>query len=133
MPTDQMQFEATTHEVRVEVRPVYLSEPSNPAAGHYVFTYHVRISNLSSRPVQLKARHWLITDAYGGTERVDGPGVVGQQPWLKPGETFEYSSFCPLTTPTGSMQGTYSMEDKQGRAFDVAIPIFILSEPNHYH
>ena len=126
-------FAATTEGIRVEVKPAYVRDQSNPAQGYYFFSYRVRIVNEGDRPVQLMSRHWVITDAYGKVEEVMGPGVVGQQPRLKPGEAFEYSSFCPLATPTGSMQGTYLMVDPKGAELEVEIPKFILTEPNHYH
>ncbi|MBX3021964.1 MAG: Co2+/Mg2+ efflux protein ApaG [Bdellovibrionales bacterium] len=126
-------FQATTHNIRIEVQPAYLSEQSNPAQNYFYFSYRVRIVNEGSRRVQLLSRHWIITDAYGKVEEVTGAGVVGKQPTLKPGESFEYSSFCPLATPTGSMTGTYLMIDAQGEQLEVEIPKFILTEPNHYH
>lgn len=126
-------FEAVTQNIRVEVRPAYVHGQSDPANGYYFFSYHVRIHNEGDRPIQLISRHWIITDADGGVEEVRGPGVVGLQPTLGPGEMFEYSSFCPLATPTGRMQGTYQMVDSRGQNIDVTIPAFILSEPNHYH
>lgn len=126
-------FEATTHGIRIEVLPAYVEDQSDPAQSYYFFSYRVRIQNTSGRRVQLLSRHWIITDAYGKTEEVEGPGVVGQQPTLNPGETFEYSSFCPLATPTGSMAGSYTMVDAKGEQLEVEIPKFILTEPNHYH
>lgn len=126
-------FQATTHGIRIEVEPSYVQEQSNPVQSHYFFAYKVRIINEGSKRVQLMSRHWVITDAYGQVEEVVGPGVIGQQPTLEPGKSFEYSSFCPLTTPTGSMQGSYTMVDQKGERLEVKIPLFILSEPNHYH
>jgi ApaG protein len=120
-------FEAVTLNVRVQVEPSYVRDESDPKQEYYFFAYKVRIRNESEQQIQLMSRHWVIKDAYGNTEEVRGPGVVGLQPKLGPGEHFEYSSFCPLNTPTGSMQGTYQMVS------DVEIPMFILSEPNHYH
>ncbi|NJL24756.1 MAG: Co2+/Mg2+ efflux protein ApaG [Calothrix sp. SM1_5_4] len=126
-------FEATTHNIRVEVEPAYEPDQSDPRNNRFFFSYRVRISNRRDKPVQLLSRRWVITDAYGKTEEVSGPGVVGVQPKLKPGETFEYSSFCPLPTPGGSMKGTYIMVDDQGAPLEIQIPLFTLSEPNQYH
>lgn len=126
-------FQATTHDIRIEVEPAYIDEQSNPAQNYYFFSYKVRIHNQSAREVQLVSRHWIIADAFGKTEEVEGPGVIGKQPLIQPGDFFEYSSFCPLATPTGSMKGTYQMIDGSGTQFDVEIPKFFLSEPRHYH
>lgn len=126
-------FESITSDIRVEVHPAYVREQSNPSQDHYFFSYTVRIHNQSDRQVQLLARHWLIMDAYGEVQEVRGPGVVGLQPTLRPGEIFEYSSFCPLPTPTGSMRGTYFMVDTKGEQLEIEIPQFLLSEPDHYH
>jgi len=126
-------YQATTQDIKIEVEPSYVPEQSDPARSHYFFSYKVRISNHGSDTVQLVSRHWIITDGFGQTEEVIGPGVVGQTPTLKPGDAFEYSSFCPLHTPTGSMQGTYVMQGTKGGEFSVTIPMFILCEPNHYH
>ncbi len=128
-----MEFEATTNDIRIEVQPSYEREQSNPMQNYYFFSYRVRISNMADRPLKLMSRHWVITDAFGKVEEVMGPGVIGQQPLLKPGEVFEYSSFCPLSTPTGSMKGTYIMVGPKGEQVEVTIPAFVLSEPNHYH
>ncbi len=126
-------FEATTQKIKVEVLPAYVEQESDPSQDYYFFSYRIRIYNQSDLDVQLLARHWLIKDAFGKTEEVRGPGVVGVQPKLKPGEMFEYSSFCPLPTPTGSMRGTYLMVTAKGEQIDVEIPTFLLSEPTHYH
>ena len=126
-------FAAVTRKILVEVRPAYVVERSDPSQDYYFFAYHVRITNQGDSRVQLLARHWLIKDGFGKIEEVRGPGVVGLQPKLKPGEVFEYSSFCPLPTPTGSMRGTYMMVDDKGEQIDVEIPQFLLAEPSHYH
>lgn len=126
-------FEAVTQKIRVQVEPSYVRDESDPAQEYYIFAYRVRIINESDRPFQLLTRHWVIKDGYGNVEEVKGPGVVGLQPTLQPGQHFEYSSFCPLNTPTGSMQGTYQMVTDKGEKFDVKIPLFILAEPSHYH
>lgn len=119
--------EATTRGITVTVRCRYLKERSEP--GRWLFTYRIRIANGGDEVVQLTTRHWVITDANGRVEEVRGPGVVGQQPVLQPGESFEYSSFCPLATPFGTMEGSYRMVTAEGEAFDVAIAQFTLSEP----
>lgn len=126
-------YEALTQNIRVRVEPQYIEEQSDPRRNHFFFAYTVRISNESQTTIQLMARHWVIKDGFGQTEEVEGDGVVGQQPTLQPGESFEYSSFCPLATPTGSMHGTYLMKLENGGSLRVEIPMFILAEPNHYH
>jgi ApaG protein len=118
-----------TRGVRVEVKSAYLPERSSPRDGHYFFTYRVRISNEGPEAVQLVSREWIITDAEGEVERVRGPGVVGEQPVLGPGESFEYSSFCPLRTRIGSMHGSYQMVTASGESFDAAIAPFSLAVP----
>jgi len=125
MPTS----EAVTHGVRVEVESTYLSERSDPTANLWFFAYRIRISNEGNDTVKLLSRHWIITDGDGGTEEVRGPGVVGEQPTLKPGESFEYTSGCPLGMPFGTMHGTYQMATAQGGSFDVEIAAFALSQP----
>jgi ApaG protein len=121
--------DATTRGVRVQVRSAYIPERSAPQQGHYFFAYFVRISNVGSETVQLVTRKWVVTDADGNVERVQGPGVVGEQPVLEPGESFEYSSFCPLPTPIGSMQGSYQMVWADGGRFDASIAPFSLAVP----
>jgi len=121
--------EACSHGIRVQVRSQFVPERSDPSRGHYFFAYRIRIQNESERQVQLISRHWLITDAHGRTEEVQGPGVVGEQPTLAPGQAFEYSSACPLATPFGSMRGSYQMLDAQGEEFEAEIAPFRLAEP----
>ena len=121
--------EACSHGIRVQVRSQFVPERSDPSRGHYFFAYRIRIQNESERQVQLISRHWLITDAHGRTEEVQGPGVVGEQPTLAPGQAFEYSSACPLATPCGSMRGSYQMVDAQGEEFEAEIAPFRLAEP----
>ena len=103
---------------------------SAPDEGRYFWAYRVEISNLGEEAVRLRSRHWLITDAYGRTEEVRGSGVVGKQPLLKPGETFAYTSGCPLLTPSGIMVGSYQMQNEKGETFSVAIPAFSLDVPD---
>jgi ApaG protein len=121
--------EAVTSGVRVAVRARFIPERSNPGEGEWFFAYTIRIANESERTVQLLSRHWVITDAEGKVEEVRGPGVVGQQPILGPGQSFEYTSACPLPTSFGVMQGTYQMVTPAGDHFDIAIAPFSLHEP----
>jgi len=121
--------DTTTKGVRVQVRSAYIPERSAPQQGHYFFAYFIRISNVGTDTVQLVTREWVITDADGNVERVHGEGVVGEQPVLEPGESFEYSSFCPLPTPIGSMHGTYQMVTAEGGHFDAVIAPFSLAVP----
>jgi ApaG protein len=121
--------EAVTSGVRVAVRARFIPERSNPGDGEWFFAYTIRIANESDRTVQLLSRHWVITDAEGKVEEVRGPGVVGQQPILGPGQAFEYTSACPLPTSFGVMQGTYQMVTPAGDHFEIAIAPFSLHEP----
>ena len=122
--------DTTTRGVRVEVESAYVPERSSPRDLRYFFAYRIRISNRSEETVQLLSRHWVITDGNGQVEHVRGPGVVGEQPVLEPGESFEYTSFCPLPTPIGSMHGTYQMVTAGGTAFDAEIAPFSLAIPH---
>ena len=133
MHNDSAPFEATTNSVRVEVWPKYLGEQYISEANHHVFSYTIRVTNLARVAYQLRSRQWLITDGTGRTEMIEGPGVVGQQPWIEPDRDFEYTSFCPLPTPTGSMRGHYVLVDHGGKEISIKIPAFILAEPRHYH
>ncbi len=117
--------EAVTRDIRVRVAPFFLPEHSDPGV-KWVFGYKVTISNESPRRARLLTRRWIITDADGRQKLVEGEGVVGQSPDLAPGQTFEYSSFCPLETPWGTMEGAYQFYDERGDAFDVAIGRFYL-------
>lgn len=124
-------FEAVTQGIRVTVRAFYLADQSEPDRGHHVWAYRVTIANEGRRTVQLLKRTWLITDAMGRTQRVHGEGVIGDQPVLEPGESFEYTSGTPLATPSGFMRGTYHMvASDSGEALDVAIPGFSLDSPH---
>ena len=125
--------EALTRGVRVKVVSRYSPELSHPEQKRWFFLYTVEISNEGSVTVQLLSRHWIVENADHQVEEVRGPGVVGQQPVLGPGESFEYTSGCPLTTPFGSMRGTYQMVAEDGKAFDAAIPTFTLSVPRVLH
>ena len=121
--------EAVTNNIRVEVLSRYSPENSRPLQDVWVFEYTVRITNQGQDTVQLLTRHWIITDALDHTEEVKGPGVVGEQPVLAPGESFKYSSWCPLKTSTGLMQGTYQMVRAGGDQFDIEIAPFALRAP----
>ncbi|CAA7618810.1 Co2+/Mg2+ efflux protein ApaG [Magnetospirillum sp. UT-4] len=123
-------YTETTRGITVTVKPVYLDDQSSPSDGHYVWAYRVRIENNGGETVQLKRRHWKITDAMGRMQEVKGAGVVGEQPVLRPGETYEYTSGTPLPTPSGIMVGAYQMEAEDGECFDVGIPAFSLDSPH---
>lgn len=125
--------EAVTRGVRVSVLSEYAPDRSNPAKNEWFFLYTITITNEGSEVVQLISRHWLITDSVGHVEEVKGPGVVGQQPILAPGQSFTYTSGCPLSTAYGTMQGTYQMVARSGEFFDVKIAPFTLSEPYTVH
>jgi ApaG protein len=118
--------DAVTNGIRVEVLSRYAAENSQPGMGEWVFQYTVRITNQGSDTVQLMTRHWIITDALEQIREVEGPGVIGEQPVLAPGESFKYSSWCPLPTPTGMMRGTYQMVSEDGTQFDIEIAPFAL-------
>ena len=123
-------YSAQTHGILVEVEPVFLPERSDVARRFYFFAYTVRITNNSNKPCQLLNRHWMIRDGRGHEEDVRGEGVVGEQPHLAPGTHYEYTSACPLRTPTGNMRGSYEMVDAEGAHFSVAIPLFFLNGGN---
>ncbi len=122
-------YSETTRSIRVTVEPIYLDDQSAPEDNHYVWAYHVRIENESQQTVQLVNRYWQITDALGQVQEVRGAGVVGEQPVLEPGGSFEYTSGTPLPTPSGIMLGSYEMEDTKGGRFSVTIPAFSLDSP----
>ncbi|WP_207480385.1 Co2+/Mg2+ efflux protein ApaG [Arenibaculum pallidiluteum] len=123
-------YSKTTRSITVTVRPAYLDGQSSPAEAHYVWAYHVRIENVGRETVQLKTRYWRITDCHGRVQEVRGPGVVGEQPVLHPGEAFEYTSGTPLSAPSGIMVGAYQMETAAGESFEVEIPAFSLDSPH---
>jgi ApaG protein len=122
-------YKAVTRGISVTVTPRYMPEESSPQQGHYFFAYTVEIINTSLERVQLRARHWTITDEHGQVQEVRGAGVVGEEPVLGPGESFSYTSGCPLPTPSGTMHGTYLMETAAGETFDAEIPAFSLDIP----
>jgi ApaG protein len=122
-------YEAITRAIRVSVRPQYLPDQSDPADSQYVWAYHIRIENQGENTVQLRSRHWRITDGLGRLQEVRGPGVIGKTPMLRPGEVFEYTSGTPLSTSSGIMSGSYQMVSETGEKFDIEIPAFSLDTP----
>lgn len=123
-------YRAVTRKIEVTVTPRYLSERSSPASGYFFWSYTIDIVNRGEETVQLKTRHWRITDAHGRLQEVKGAGVVGEEPVLKPGESFEYTSGVPLPTSSGFMEGSYGMITEDGRRFDIDIPLFSLDTPS---
>ena len=132
-PQQATSSEAVTNNVRVEVESQYAPERSQPFQNEYFFHYTVRITNEGEETVQLLSRHWVATDSAGRTEEVKGPGVVGEQPVLAPGESFQYTSGWPLKTSNGILRGTYQMVSEDGRHFDVEIAPLALHEPYTVH
>jgi ApaG protein len=122
-------YSETTRSITITVRPIYLEEHSSPADDHYVWAYHVRIENGGNETVQLRNRHWKIIDSLGRLQEVRGPGVVGEQPVLTPGASFEYTSSCPLPTSSGFMVGDYEMQTESGECFLAQVPAFSLDSP----
>ena len=130
---DFVPYETTTRGIRITVEPDFLEEESEPSDDHYVWAYTVRIDNGSDEIVTLRSREWHITDADGQTVVVQGDGVVGEQPTLRPGDAFEYTSGCPLGTPSGLMHGTYAMVTEGGERFQALVPAFSLDSPHDWH
>ncbi|PZO90576.1 MAG: Co2+/Mg2+ efflux protein ApaG [Sphingomonas sanxanigenens] len=122
-------YAATTREVTVRVSVSFLPEQSEPDRGRWFWAYHIRVENEGAMAVQLLSRHWTITDGRGARHEVEGEGVVGEQPMIAPGQSYDYVSGCPLATPTGQMVGSYHMIREDGSVFDVAIPRFALVAP----
>lgn len=122
--------DTTTNGIRVQVKARYLPEQSLPRENHYHFAYHITITNVGTETAQLISRHWIITDAEGDVQEVRGPGVVGEQPVLQPGASFEYTSTCPLKTNVGTMHGSYQMVKSGGEGFEARIAPFTLAVPN---
>ena len=120
----------TTEGITITVKPYFLDEQSAPEKSHFVWAYHVRIENNGGRTVQLRNRHWRITDSRGRTQEVRGAGVVGEEPVLEPGASYEYTSGVPLPTPSGFMVGSYGMVSAGGERFDIEIPAFSLDGPD---
>ncbi|MGE0008284.1 MAG: Co2+/Mg2+ efflux protein ApaG [Parvibaculaceae bacterium] len=125
-------YESVTRNIHVVVRPKYLQSQSRPDDDHFVWAYTITIANKGIEIVTLRSRHWKITDDRGKLQEVKGDGVVGEQPTLAPGESFEYTSGVPLSTPSGFMVGTYRMETAEGERFDVDIPAFSLDSPQSH-
>ncbi len=123
-------YEKITRDINIKVRPFFLEEQSEPERNHFVWAYRVKILNQGGETVQLINRHWRITDNLGRMQEVKGPGVVGEQPILKPGESYNYTSGCPLETPSGIMVGHYEMTTLEGNRFLVEIPAFSLDSPH---
>ena len=123
-------YRTVTRQIAVRVEPFYLDDRSEPAENRYVWAYRITIDNQSNDFVQLLSRYWRITDAAGRVEEVQGAGVVGEQPELNPGDSYQYTSGCPLTTPSGIMSGRYTMRNEHGEKFDIAIPTFSLDIPD---
>jgi ApaG protein len=122
-------YRATTRHIQVTVTPRFIEEQSSAASNEYFWAYTVEIVNRGSETVQLKTRHWRITDALGRIQEVRGAGVIGEQPVLEPGGSFEYTSGVPLQTPSGFMEGSYGMVTEAGASFDIEIPVFSLDSP----
>ena len=125
--------DTTTNGIRVQVTTKFLSERSSPSDNDFWFAYFIRISNLGDQKAQLISRHWIITDSDGEVEEVKDEGVVGKQPVIEPGATFDYNSFCRLKTAVGTMHGSYQMVADDGTHFDALIPAFVLSVPRTLH
>jgi ApaG protein len=123
-------YERTTRGVRVAVQPAFLDDQSDPSEGQFLWAYTVTIENNGPESVQLMSRHWRITDGQGHTQEVRGPGVVGAQPVIAPGQSFQYTSGCPLPTASGYMTGRYQMQSASGEAFEAEIPPFLLESPH---
>ena len=123
-------YTATTRNITVRVQPQFLAEQSDPVSDQYVWLYTINIENGGTEAVQLLNRHWIITNAVGHVEEVQGPGVIGEQPVLQPGDSFQYTSGCPLRTPSGMMVGTYEMVGPCDERFDIDIPAFSLDSPH---
>jgi ApaG protein len=123
-------YSEVTNSIKISVDPIFMEDQSEPEDFHYVWAYHVSIENQGVDTVQLMRRHWHITDSQGRIHEVRGEGVVGEQPVLEPGETFEYTSGTPLATPSGFMVGSYQMVDKAGSSFSVSVPAFSLDSPH---
>lgn len=126
-------YKNTTRSISVDVEPVYLDDESEPDRDYFLWAYTINIENQGPESVQLRSRYWRITDSFGRVQEVRGDGVVGEQPILSPGETFEYTSGVPLSTPSGIMVGAYVMESASGESFTVQIPAFSLDSPFDNH
>jgi ApaG protein len=128
-----MSAKTPSHDISVKARTAYIAEQSDPDNNRYVFAYTITLTNTGKTPAQLVSRHWVITDANNKVQEVRGKGVVGEQPYLRPGESFEYTSGSAIATPVGTMKGSYQMVGDDGTEFDAAIPEFTLSMPRVLH
>ncbi len=126
-------YEETTRSITVFVEPQFLENQSKPDEGTYVWSYTIVVRNIGQETVKLLTRHWIITDAIGRKQEVRGSGVIGEQPVLKPGTQFQYTSGCPLNTSSGVMEGSYGMINEKGEQFEIAIPAFSLDSPHDKH
>ena len=126
-------YAATTKNISVSVEPIYLADQSSPEDGQFMWAYRVRIDNKGNQSVQVLSRYWRITDSIGRIQEVRGAGVVGEQPVLEPGESYEYTSGTPLPTPSGIMLGSYGVKTADGEQFDIEIPAFSLDSPHQSH
>ena len=126
-------YERITRGIKVIVRPQFLEGQSKPEEGHFVWAYTIGLENHGRETVTLRTRYWKITDAFGKVQEVRGAGVVGEQPTLKPGDSFQYTSGCPLKTPSGFMVGAYKMKTEAGELFNVDIPAFSIDSPHEKH
>jgi ApaG protein len=127
---DETPYQKITRGIEVKVKPRFLAERSSPENSYFFWAYSIAITNQGGETVQLKTRHWRITDAFGRVQEVKGAGVVGEEPRLAPGEKYEYTSGVPLPTPSGIMTGSYGMVTEEGEKFDIAIPAFSLDAPD---
>jgi ApaG protein len=126
-------YEKTTRSITVFVEPQFLENQSKPDEGTYVWSYTIVVRNTGQETVKLLTRHWIITDAIGRKQEVRGDGVIGEQPVLKPGTQFQYTSGCPLNTSSGVMEGSYGMINERGEQFEIAVPAFSLDSPHDKH
>jgi ApaG protein len=125
-------YERKTRDIRVQVKPAFLDDQSDPDENHYLWSYTVTIENNGAEPVQLLSRYWHITDGHGRSQEARGPGVVGAQPVIPPGQKYQYTSGCPLPTASGHMVGRYQMQTASGESFEADIPAFLLESPHEH-
>lgn len=126
-------YRQVTDGFEVSVEPFYVEEQSAPDDNYYFFAYRVNVRNLGNKPVKLIGRHWIVTDGFGNVEKIHGEGVVGEKPLIEPGASFEYTSACPLPTPTGNMRGAYEIQEINGGRRRISIPLFFLRHPSTFH
>lgn len=126
-------YQQKTHDILVEAQPFYLKERSIPEQNHYFYAYKINITNTGKQDYQLLRRHWLIRNGKGSQREVEGAGVVGQNPTLAPNESFSYTSYCPLDTPTGNMRGSFLFTNDEGDKFSASVPVFFFRPPHTFH